>query len=543
MSATQLIEPQALAAEERLLGALLLAGADGPAACRRVAATVEGTGLRERDFFRASHCRIFEAVRAIVDRGEPAEAVFVEAELERRGDLESIGGVARLRELAVLAPAVGNAEHYARLVQEAASRRNLQRGALALADAASNGDQTAIVEGIEFVSALRDAPARNRIALPFELLTEKLAQVPSEPEWLWYGYLAPEVVTLLAASPKVGKTTMIFGLLAALTNGRPFLGRKSRHAQALLLSEERGPGLREKAERLGDDLHLLTHAERAGRSWPEIVSQAAAYCHEHDLSVLVVDTFAPWADLHGDAENDAGAVIEALAPLLDAAASGLAVLIVVHQRKSGGEHGEAVRGSSALPGAVDVIVELERERGLADNTRALKSVSRFPSTPAALVFRFDGQRFEPFGDLGEARAVSETQKIIACLAESAATMTADEIAEASALPPSTVRERLREADGVERTGRGVRGDPYRFSFRTAQPPGAETKRDSSEAAGRVTDEHYEPDESPLAGELLGALKLVRDLHSAGLDVAEIGEATRLEPHRVATALLGEREAA
>ena len=46
-----------------------------------------------------------------------------------------------------------------------------------------------------------------------------------------------------------------------------------------------------------------------------------------------------------------------MTPLIDATRAGLAVLLVHHQRKAGGEDGDAIRGSSALAGATDANVE------------------------------------------------------------------------------------------------------------------------------------------------------------------------------------------
>src|SRR5215203_4497455 len=69
-----------------------------------------------------------------------------------------------------------------------------------------------------------------------------------------------------------------------------------------------------------------------------------------------------------------------------AAGDGLAVLIVAHQRKAAGKHGEAVRGSNALTGGVDVIIELERAgEDLGRRMRVLRAESRFTATPEELV--------------------------------------------------------------------------------------------------------------------------------------------------------------
>jgi hypothetical protein len=56
-----------------------------------------------------------------------------------------------------------------------------------------------------------------------------------------------------------------------------------------------------------------------------------------------------------------------------AGSAGLAVLMLRHERKGGGEVGESGRGSSAFAGAVDVILQLKRPEG---NTRRRCGCSR-----------------------------------------------------------------------------------------------------------------------------------------------------------------------
>src|SRR5436190_14773460 len=100
--------------------------------------------------------------------------------------------------------------------------------------------------------------------------------------------------------------------------------------------------------------------------WPEVVRQSVAYCRHNELGLLVVDTFPKWARIED--ENAPGLVLAAVKPLDDAAAGGLAVLALAHQRKARGRFGEAVRGSNALVGAVDVVVERRRPQSSTAST-------------------------------------------------------------------------------------------------------------------------------------------------------------------------------
>jgi predicted ATP-dependent serine protease len=240
----------------------------------------------------------------------------------------------------------------------------------------------------EMLSTTRESALVERNnGLPFRPLRQALKDVPPEPDWVWDGYLAPGSVTLEAGKPKVGKSTTTFGALDAIGRGEPFLGRVTRQTRSLLLSEERHGTLADKAERFGlEQTHLLMRAEVGDCSWPEVVAEASDYCQVNEIGLLVVDVWDKWIGLRGSAENDSGSVLEALGPLEAAAASGLAVLVVAHQRKAQGTHGEAVRGNNALTGGVDVIVEVERLGDSDPSARVLRASSRYSATPEELVF-------------------------------------------------------------------------------------------------------------------------------------------------------------
>lgn len=112
------IPPQNLDAEESVLGAMMLS----PGAIGAVSEILDAS-----DFYRESHAKIYRAALALYAKGEPVDAITLVDELEERGELEDVGGRARIHELAALVPATANAAHYARILREMATLRGLIR--------------------------------------------------------------------------------------------------------------------------------------------------------------------------------------------------------------------------------------------------------------------------------------------------------------------------------------------------------------------------------------------------------------------------------
>ena len=83
------VPPQNLDAEESVLGAMMLAAG----AITAVSAVLGSEG---GDFYRESHAGIYRAALALYARGEPVDAITLPDELDERGELEDVGGKARV---------------------------------------------------------------------------------------------------------------------------------------------------------------------------------------------------------------------------------------------------------------------------------------------------------------------------------------------------------------------------------------------------------------------------------------------------------------
>lgn len=110
--------PQDLQAERALLGSIAVL----PDMLDDVLPVVDA-----EDFYVEKHRTIFRAFKSLHDAGEPIDVVLVGKELEKRGQLEDVGGAHALYELMGEMPTGAHADYYAKIVRETAGRRHLLR--------------------------------------------------------------------------------------------------------------------------------------------------------------------------------------------------------------------------------------------------------------------------------------------------------------------------------------------------------------------------------------------------------------------------------
>jgi replicative DNA helicase len=109
--------PNDLGAERAVLGAMLMSK-------DAIADAVEL--IRPEDFYSPAHQLIYETVLRLYSRGEPADAVTVNAELVRRRDIERVGGAPYLATLLSQVPMAVEVGYWAPIVVEKATLRRLR---------------------------------------------------------------------------------------------------------------------------------------------------------------------------------------------------------------------------------------------------------------------------------------------------------------------------------------------------------------------------------------------------------------------------------
>ena len=127
------IQPQDVAAEKSLLGAILIS--DGGEIFPEVSSIVQA-----KDVYEPRHQTIFEAMVSLYNKHLPIDTLTLTDELKTTKKLKEIGGAPYLIELSNFVPTASHAKAYANIVDKASVRRNLIVAGSAIADKAYEAD-------------------------------------------------------------------------------------------------------------------------------------------------------------------------------------------------------------------------------------------------------------------------------------------------------------------------------------------------------------------------------------------------------------------
>lgn len=213
--------------------------------------------------------------------------------------------------------------------------------------------------------------------------------------WLWRGFLAPGKVTVLISPPKSGKTTLASLLLAriaqAQTQGGQLAVLPVTPGRAFVVSEEAPADWDARCRHLaiGQNVQFLCRPFHGARptddQWFSLVAGLEALHRQEGLDLVVIDPLATL--LPGYGETCAPKLLDSLLPLQALAHLGPAVWLLHHPAKGKRADGLAGRGSSALPGFADIVMEMSccRRARSRDRGRRICAYSRYDQTPRHLI--------------------------------------------------------------------------------------------------------------------------------------------------------------
>lgn len=313
--------------------------------------------------------------------------------------------------------------------------------------------------------------------VPFVWGSSGLAQAYSaDASWLWHGYLASGAITLLTSQWKAGKTTLLSVLLKKLGGGGRLAGLPVAPARAIVVSEEGTArwAARDRQLAFGGHVGWVCRPFR-GRpkpgDWIALIEQITELHAAEPIGLVVIDPLAPFLSTGG--ENNAACMLEALVPLQQLTSAGVAVLVNHHPRKGLTSAGQAARGSGALSGFVDILVEMHWLDGPAaeDRRRRLRAFSRYPETPPDLVVELsaDGTDYTSLGAVADADFTAHWAVLESIFREADNKLTRQTVRRrwAADSPPdkATVARWLERAVAqslLRREGVGHKGEPFRY---------------------------------------------------------------------------------
>jgi len=217
--------PESLAAEAAVLGSMIV----DPECISEVVEQLEMAA-----FYRAEHQMIFDALVSLYEKnkGDGLDAVLLRDELEKRKQLEQVGGVDYIAKVMDSVPSSANVMYYARIVKDKMLLRELVEAASAiLNDAYSQRGETseALDEAERRIFSVTDrnisgtaAAIKDLVTRSFELIEKRegshVTGLPTGYYELddWTCGLQDGEMIIIAGRPSMGKTSLALNIAAHL---------------------------------------------------------------------------------------------------------------------------------------------------------------------------------------------------------------------------------------------------------------------------------------------------------------------------------------
>ena len=203
-------------------------------------------------------------------------------------------------------------------------------------------------------------------------------------------YLVRGALHLISSDPGTGKTTFLYHLATALSEGREFLGEKLTPLRVAYFDLETPRNVRSKTLQLLDfreDGNLMFFEERCE------VEKLYQIVEKYRIDLIIIDTVSLFFSIKKEEDNSEvnNKIIQPLKELTKK--TGAAIILAHHNSKASKERSKAYRsrGASALPGGVDIVINLENTEE--DDVRKLEvAKNRITGyTPKLYILREEGE--------------------------------------------------------------------------------------------------------------------------------------------------------
>jgi len=315
----------------------------------------------------------------------------------------------------------------------------------------------------------QQSPTKQPELWPEFLTAKDILQAPKDPtRWILEGCLPVSGGSVVVAKPKVGKSTTVVDLCISVARGEPFLGRVTQQCPvAYLFLDGSLPEIADVFVSFGlrelDPIYL-----HAGTAPGNSIDWLLATIKEKGVRLVVIDTLQKL--LRFKDINDYAEVTNKMEPLLDAARQGNCHIMMLHHAgKYSVDDFDAAIGSTAIRGLCYTYLFLKRlhpgseRRIISSDQRGGKNFSE-----TAIGFNRATGRVEIQGTMEEVEIEEAEPKILELIELQDSGLSETNICEkmkpVRAIIVSKSIRKLFKNGHLERTGKGRKGDPFRYSI-------------------------------------------------------------------------------
>jgi hypothetical protein len=305
----------------------------------------------------------------------------------------------------------------------------------------------------------------------FTSLDDLLLEPEEEIPFVVQGLLPTGGSSMLAGEPKAGKSTLVRTLILSVATGREFCGRAVVKGPViyLALEDKRAEVQRQLGSMRrawdGDCAPVLIHVGPAPHDPSEGLDALEAAILEYKPVLLVIDVLHRFMRI--GQTNDYGEVSTAMEKVNDLARrTNCHIMALHHVGKSREKYGiDRILGSTAFAGAVDTAMFYCRSgKSRSFEASHLRYGEELPKT----YMRLDRESglVLPDGLVAERKDQSLKDQILGVLGQNG-TMTQEEVRNAlggNTAESSRVLKRLVATEDVVTSGKGVKGDPHKYSL-------------------------------------------------------------------------------